>query len=760
MPTPGGVDASGPGTSGLGTYIDLRPGQVVFQRYVVEEKLGEGGMGAVWRVRHLGLGAERALKLMRPEISADPRVRARFRREGRVMARLPHPGAVIVHDARDEDDVAYIEMEYVRGRSLNHVLSPGEPKPLEWVRPVLEQLCAVLQAAHDRGIVHRDLKPSNLMLVDGPTPGPGQLKVLDFGIAKILSADTEGDNGPTTLPGEACFTVNYASPEQITGGAVDARSDIYSVGVILYEFLTGYRPFSGPSALYDQISKPPPPFASRNPEIQLPGELERLVRCCMAKDPAERPQSADELLQGFLAALPRPESAPVSPVAVPAPGRATRRRKVLIALSAVGIGSVVLAAVFPRPKPADPLPAGFAAPDGVAREDGWPREVVCVANGARYFRSADGLYLPEGYEAEPPPEPVNGWPRAIRRAGGGGRYVRFREGYYLPDGFRAVADGAPAAGQPAVIARDADGTRFVLTAKAYYLPEGYDPEPGAPPVPGRPSAAIVRRRDGARFLWITGDDFEMGALNRAIGNPVDDEDQPPHPERVGGFYLQETEVTNAEMEDYFNRPTTEPADESSVYATAWEDLSGKKPEEALRHPAVGVTHRTAERFAAWVGGRLPTEAEWEYAARSQGRKDRRFVWGDSPLSASDRRLRKVNLEWRGQDFPTRQVKRSSLDRTDQGVFDMAGNVREWCLEPWRPYLAPVGDRSGRTEPPQAPDYVLRGGSFNTPADDALTTRPRRLGPAETDESGRKVATARDVGFRVVIAPVFVPGVMP
>ncbi len=191
------------------------PGQVLFGRYRVERQLGSGGMGSVWLVRHAELDAERALKLISPAIATDPQVRARFLREARVMARLDHPNAVAVHDARLAKDSAFIEMEYIRGKSLNALLRPGRPMDLEWVSHVVEPLCDVLQVAHVLEVVHRDLKPSNLMLVDGRPPGRN-LKVLDFGIAKIRQDDSL-DDGLRTLPGCFLGTTYYSSPEQCRG---------------------------------------------------------------------------------------------------------------------------------------------------------------------------------------------------------------------------------------------------------------------------------------------------------------------------------------------------------------------------------------------------------------------------------------------------------------------------------------------------------------------------------------------------------------
>ena len=203
-----------------------QPGHILFGRYLVERKLGEGGMGTVWLVRHLEVDVPRALKLIISGIVFDPLRGARFKRESRVMARLSHPHAVAVHDAQMAKDAVFIDMEYVRGESLNKLLKPGVPMPLDWTARLLEQLCSVLQEAHALKIVHRDLKPSNLMLVDGRPPGQELLKVLDFGLAKMLGGDHCDSEGLISRQGMLLGTPFYMSPEQIDAGSkkMDARA--------------------------------------------------------------------------------------------------------------------------------------------------------------------------------------------------------------------------------------------------------------------------------------------------------------------------------------------------------------------------------------------------------------------------------------------------------------------------------------------------------------------------------------------------------
>ena len=206
------------------------PGKVLFGTYLVQRQLGGGAMGTVWLVRNLELDTLRALKLIVPGIAFDPDAQARFRREAHVMARVKHPNAVTVHSARIARDVAYIEMEYIPGKSLDRILQKGIPMPLHWVARILAQLCDVLQEAHDNHVVHRDLKPSNLMLVDSLDPAKIQLKVLDFGIAKMLGEGAGPINAIETQAGTVFGTPRYMSPEQAQAKPLDGRSDLYSLG--------------------------------------------------------------------------------------------------------------------------------------------------------------------------------------------------------------------------------------------------------------------------------------------------------------------------------------------------------------------------------------------------------------------------------------------------------------------------------------------------------------------------------------------------
>ena len=222
--------------------------------------------------------------------------------------------------------------------------------PLAWVDRLLGQLCDALQVAHDMEIVHRDLKPQNLMLLDGPAPGQETVKILDFGIAKILNSSDPEDN--VTQLGQSLGTPHYMSPEQISGDieAVKACSDIYSVGVILYQLLTGVLPFSGPrnQVFIGHLCVPAPAFSEKNPDVHVPPEVEALVLRCLEKDPKQRPASARALAEEFhriVAPLVGAASSDTGPSGSP-------HRAWLALVGMVGLGISVL--LLPRIRPASP----------------------------------------------------------------------------------------------------------------------------------------------------------------------------------------------------------------------------------------------------------------------------------------------------------------------------------------------------------------------------------------------------------------------
>jgi serine/threonine-protein kinase len=260
--------------------------QTLGDRYRVEARIGQGGMAEVLRGFDPALERTVAIKILLPPFDRDAGFVARFRREAQAAARLSHPNIVGVYDTGADGDTEFIVMEYIEGRTLASFLAGGgRPTPMQAVE-LSEKIASALAAAHAQGIVHRDIKPANVMVTR-----EGAVKVMDFGIARIQSDAT----APQTS--SVIGTPAYFSPEQAQGLPVDARSDIYSLGCVLYELLSHRPPFTGdtPVAIaYKQVNESPVPPSQVNPDV--PPQLDAVVMKCMAKNPANRYQSAAELI--------------------------------------------------------------------------------------------------------------------------------------------------------------------------------------------------------------------------------------------------------------------------------------------------------------------------------------------------------------------------------------------------------------------------------------------------------------------------------
>jgi eukaryotic-like serine/threonine-protein kinase len=275
--------AGGPGGPGSGGAGGLR---ILAGRYRLEEVIGRGGMSTVYRGTDLSLDRVVAVKVaMDPLLERDPVYASRFKREARATAALSNPGLATVFDAGADGPTRYIVMEYVEGRDLAAILRDERPLDIRRAERIAEQVADTLAAAHAAGIVHRDIKPGNIMV----TPQE-RVKVLDFGIART----TDGVN--LTQTASVLGTAPYMAPEQAMGQPADARSDIYSLGCVLYEMLTGRPPFTGdlPAAvLHQHVRVDPKPPSQLNPNI--PPALDALVMQLLAKSPDDRPQTAAEV---------------------------------------------------------------------------------------------------------------------------------------------------------------------------------------------------------------------------------------------------------------------------------------------------------------------------------------------------------------------------------------------------------------------------------------------------------------------------------
>ena len=283
---------------------DPMVGRTVAGRFVIQGRIGSGGMGTVYKAVQTGLNRPVALKLLKEEVSWDPDTITRFHREAKAMSLLGHANTVRVFDfGQTADGTLYLAMEYLEGDLLTRKIeNDGGLPPIDAIK-VVQQILGSLHEAHAKGIIHRDLKPDNIYLaeVDG-TPDP-VVKVLDFGIAKVFEGENTFDQLETQA-GTVFGTPRYMSPEQAQGKTLDARSDIYSVGVLLYQLLTGLAPFRDEDAVVvmaKHIRDKPEPPNKVAPERRIPSSLNRAVLKALEKQPDKRFQSADD----FIATLDR-----------------------------------------------------------------------------------------------------------------------------------------------------------------------------------------------------------------------------------------------------------------------------------------------------------------------------------------------------------------------------------------------------------------------------------------------------------------------
>ena len=260
--------------------------------YEIVALLGAGGMGEVYRARDTRLDRDVALKVIHSRFAADADRLSRFEQEAKAAARLDHPNILVVHDVGSHEGSPYIVSELLEGESLREML--GAPLPPRKAVEYALEIARGLSAAHEKGIIHRDLKPENVFVTKD-----GRIKILDFGVAKLTQPssggplDTEATTAAATEPGVVLGTVGYMSPEQVQGRPLDARSDLFSLGAVLYEMLSGKRPFhrgTAPETLTAILREEPPDLAEMNRNI--PPELERIVRHCLEKEPDRRFQSA------------------------------------------------------------------------------------------------------------------------------------------------------------------------------------------------------------------------------------------------------------------------------------------------------------------------------------------------------------------------------------------------------------------------------------------------------------------------------------
>ncbi len=457
--------------------VDPLLGRTLDGRYQIHGLIGEGGMGAVYRATHLLMGKACAIKVLRGPAAARERAGKRFRREAQSASRLDHEHCIRVTDFGITDDgLMYLVMELLDGKSLAEELVLHGALPVPRVAALAAQIAEALAHAHGLGIVHRDLKPDNIFLCARPR---GEfVKVLDFGLAKILEGEASRGS-PSTLSelGSVFGTPEYMSPEQAEARPLDARSDLYSFGCLLYQMLTGQLPFQAGSVvavLTKQMTEAPVSPAARRPDLSLPEPLVSLCLRCLEKDPRRRPPSArwiaDELGRLDLGARIPPRIAALETMELETAPAAPRRGRLWLlfaAGAATGTAAVVVGVILssrPAPPPVSSAPA--AAP---ARLDARPAASVPDASTrAAAVADADAGASPAAAEERPPAPTPSTTTRVADHLRDAARYRaqgnRLRELYHLQQAVR-LDPGHPTANLRLGSALLEDGQRELACAR-------------------------------------------------------------------------------------------------------------------------------------------------------------------------------------------------------------------------------------------------------------------------------------------------------
>jgi len=699
--------------------------------YRIVEKLGGGGMGVVYRAEDTHLGRDVALKFLPPELTRDREARERFTLEARAASGLDHRNICTIHDIDEADDgQLFIAMAFYAGETLKTREDRG-PVGIDEAVDLARQIAAGLERAHEGGIVHRDIKPANLMIT-----GRGEVKILDFGIAKLA-----GEAG-LTRTGSTLGTLAYMSPEQVEGKGVSPATDLWALGVVLYEMITGSLPFLGKSeteTLAAILSREPEGAGAQCPEI--PAELEALVLHLLAKDPADRPATARAVAERL--------SAIASPATSELGARVHRRSTFWIA-SAVTLFLVAGAIVIPARRRARVDAALASLP-----------QIESLAREGRYGEAYDLAVQAEDVLAE------DTTLQRLMPEVSDLLTVRSE-----PEGAEVYAMG-PGAIEPAVLLGLTPIVEVRLPRSDHFLTveaDGYEPvERLVSSTLGRAEALFGHRFDVVLDLTLfPADSLPPGTVFVPAGAyTLVSADAPAGAAAdLGPFFIDRFEVTNAEYREFVRaggysdralwtlpirregRSLAE--DEASTFLRDRTGLPGPRnwtgqqfPEGTGRHPVSSITHYEAAAYCAWRGRSLPTLFEWEKAARGGAFTHEEgvvFPWGlVEPGQSTEER---ANFSGSG----TAEVDAHPLGISPYGAYAMAGNVREWTANATGDGFIAMGGSW------QDPPYVFS--SIATPeglfASPALGFRcVHRTGSAEAQGAGRIELARRSPSYQPV-----------
>jgi eukaryotic-like serine/threonine-protein kinase len=707
---------------GMPTFHSIGGEPILEEKYTLERRLGQGGMGVVYKANHKYLKTSHAIKVILPDlVGNDPQLVTRFRQEALAAAAIRHQNVVAVTDyGVAQGTMPFLVMEYVEGDSLHDLLASEKRLSPERAFEVISAICAGVGAAHRQGIVHRDLKPLNVM-IQKDRPLSEAIKILDFGLAKIKSGELLGSFIQAQTTG-LMGSPYYMAPEQWADEEPDARSDIYSLGVILYQMLAGDVPFKGssiPAIMKKHLTDPPPTFAEM--KAQIPAEVERVVFHTLEKNRFARTQSTEDLVGEFRNALGYSTQAlnnqqtaglpilPVTPVKV---WTKPPQSNVYVDNVAVGQtqadGGLLLEGLQSGNHFIRVTKEGFYDTQRNISCDGRPQQVTIelqsVAQTQSKFDSTSNT----------PQQIVSQTQSSIHQSVA----PNYQQSVYAEPQKRGISG----------VIIGIIGISGLLLLSIIGLAGAYSFGLfGGGQTTGNVNSAANTKQTPipvsakVDMVMISGGKFMMG---NDKGKP---EETPAHEVEVGSFMMDRHEVTNNEYYE-FVKGTDYPN------PTHWAEAD-KKPIEAEKdNPVVMVSLDDAKKFAEWrskrdnVTYRLPTEDEWEYAARN-GAKATLYPWGndwnEEAAAIGKSSIQRVLSHPKGQN--------------EAGVNDLIGNVWEWTNTKGGVYKGFKGNSDIKDGL-----YVVRGGAVasTSPKGEKPVTATSRIFVLPTE---KKVI----VGFRLV-----------
>ncbi|REJ78095.1 MAG: PEGA domain-containing protein [Acidobacteria bacterium] len=730
-------------TDGMPTMHTISGEPVLEGKYHLESRIGQGGMGVVYKARHAYLKTLHAIKIILPDlVGNDPELVKRFRQEALAAAAIRHQNVVQVTDyGVAQGTMPFLVMEFVEGESLHDLLAREERLSPERAFELTAAICSGIGTAHNQGIVHRDLKPLNIMLLSDKQKLSEAVKILDFGLAKIKSGELLGSFIQAQTTG-LMGSPYYMAPEQWSDDDLDARSDIYSIGVMLYQMIAGDVPFKGssiPAIMKKHLTDTPPPFAERG--VQVPPAVEQAVFHTLEKSRANRTASVDDLIDELSSALGISSAGvrslghktghelPVAPLRV-----LTNPPKSTVYLNSEEAGQthqdgwLLLEGIQSGNHHIKVTHEGFVDWEADVFCDGSPVEVV-----ARLDKTAGGQ------EAIPQPgdetvafgqSTVNeavpqstATPEGVTQQTVQQQINTGDQGGASGTGHTIISTPRSSSLKPLLIGGGAFavvGFLVVATIIGLYatgfIGGGTGSGTTASPTPttvDTPSMPAYSKE----MVRIDGGEFTMGRNDGAI------QERPEHKITVEAFEMDKTEVTNAEYFEFISATNYSPP----AHFVNGRPLPGKE-----LTPVNFVSLKDAREFAKWrserdkVQYRLPTEAEWEYAARN-GNEDNLYPWGDE---FSDGRA--VIGELQG----VLDVGSYPSGANKWGVLDLIGNVWEWTSSDARPY-------PGSDIEVEEGGQIIRGGGFFGKTAGPLAVTSTFRGIVEPTEKNK------EIGFRLV-----------